>query len=147
MINYLKIGGSIYPKVNSIDTDDRFAPITDLVELKAAAIDTMNWLTTMRVQALSGGDAGKVAAAETKAIVLLAKVLAAQNPDVSSLTPLETSAWNKLLASADAAYCDSELLNTSLDALQATLTTFEDRSTRIAAAATIEDVVAIIEEV
>jgi len=143
MIKYIKIADSIYPNVKDISSDGRFEPITDLAVLKDTAVDTMNWLTTMQVQTLSGGDAGKIAAAETKAIVLLAKVIAAQNPDVSSLT----SAWTKMIASADAGYSDSELLNMSLDGLQSTLTVFEDRSTRIVAATTIEEVVAILEEV
>ncbi len=94
--------------------------------LKSCLIDTLGWVVSRNiVKAI--GDANKKDASTTKAITLLAKLINTLNPDTSKLTENEKSAYEKLLALADAGYSDSTLLNEALEAVQQQLSWYAQK--------------------
>ena len=118
----------------------------DVDELKAMAIDTINWQIGSSVKKAVGNTNVNLSAANAKGIALLAKVINAQNPDTSTLTELEKDSWNKLVALAENGYADSELLNASLTNVSSSIERGTDKVARIASANTHEEVIAILNE-
>ena len=122
MIKLIKLGDNIIANIEPYYYDEEGNQIwnipNNLDELKKAMIDTYNWLIGQSIKNLLGDDT-KLPASNSKAIVLLSKIVSQLIPDntILNLTDLEKSAWNKLLFLADNEYSDSELLNASLDAV------------------------------
>ncbi len=142
-MKYLKIKKSIH---ENITADNDVVP-ENFNELKAVAIDTMNWRIGFEVQKNNGGDHSKIDAAQSKTSVLLAKLINTFNPDTSSLTELEQAAFDKLIYQADAGYADSELLNNSLTVLNEKITIYTERIARIVVAADRDEILSILTEV
>ena len=121
MIKLIKINNLIYKgfeeKTYDSDRKEVWNIPTDVEAFRKVTIDTINWWVGDKVKKQTG-DFAKLSAANSKAVVLLTKLLATLNPDTSNLTDLEKSAWDKLNTFADNGYADSELLNNSLDAVK-----------------------------
>jgi len=122
MIKLIKLGDNIIANIEPYYYDEEGNQIWNipntLDELKKAMIDTYNWLIGQSIKNLLGDDT-KLPASNSKAIVLLSKIVSQLIPDntILNLTNLEKSAWNKLLFLANNGYSDSKLLNDSLDAV------------------------------
>lgn len=121
MIKVLKINNQIHINFEPFYLDNKGNKIwnitTDLEEFRKMTIDTINWWIGNNVKKQTGNFT-KLSASNSKAIVLLTKILASLNPDLSNLTDLEKSAWDKLVTFANNGYADSKLLNNSLQAVQ-----------------------------
>ena len=121
MIKLVKIGDLIYKGFEEKTFDgngkETWNIPTDVEEFRKITIDTINWWVGNKVKKQTG-DFVKLSATNSKAIVLLTKLLITLSLDDSKLTDLKKSAWDKLIAFADNEYSDSELLNNSLDACQ-----------------------------
>jgi len=134
MIRIIKLGDVIYqgiePKVwktEELDNPDSptklvYNPIlpSDPKSLKNALVDTLGWIVGQEIIKVVG-DSNKKDASNSKAIVLLVKLISTLNPDTSGLTENELNAYNKMLALAENGYSDSTLLNRTLDAVTSKL--------------------------
>jgi len=142
MIKLLKIDNLIYTNVEESEVEEY---LQDLETFRKHTIDTINWWIGNKVKKATG-DVTKLSAANSKAIVLLTKLLKTLTPDTSTLTELEKSAWDKLLVFADTGYADSELLNNSLQAVQSYTQQGGDAISKALNATTIEELIGILNE-
>lgn len=129
-----------------VETKNELIP-TDLEEFKAMAIDTINWVVGDNIKKALSNQQTLLSASNSKAIALLAKVVATLNPDVSGLTALEKSAYDSIQNLAANGYADSELLNASLASTDSEIAKASDKVTRITNATTIDEVIAVLNEV
>lgn len=130
MIRVIKLGDVIYQGIESKvwraeDPDNPnssaklvYNPLlpSDAESLKNTLMDTLGWIVGQEI-VKTVGDSNKKDASNSKAIVLLAKLISTLNPDTSGLTENELNAYNKMLALAENGYSDSTLLNRTLDAV------------------------------
>jgi len=117
----------------------------DVKKFRKIVIDTINWKIGDEVKKATG-DLAKLSAANSKAIVIVLKLLDTLSPDVSVLTDLEKSAYDKMLTLANNGYGDSELLNTSLDAITNGVTKGQDLISKALQATTIDELIGILNE-
>jgi len=136
--------GGVMPKTLDENGNEIWNIPQDLEEFKALAIDTCNWKIGQIVKNAVGGKQVDLSASNSKAISLLAKVVNILNPDTSSLTDLEKSAFEKLNTLANAGYSDSNLLNTSLDTVLNTIPIYTDKIVKITSATTHDEVIGIL---
>ena len=151
MIKILKKDGLIYQNIEekSVNEDgvEVFNIPTDVALFQTMAIDTINWVIGDNIKKAVGNTFTTLSASNSKAIALLAKIVNGLAPDTSSLTTLEADNFTKLVALGDGGYGDSELLNASLTAVDTEIAAGTDKITRITNATTIDEVIAILNEV
>jgi len=120
MIKLMKIQDLIYQNYEERSIDENGNEVwnipNNVQELLPVVLDTINWWVGDKVKKATG-DFVKLSAANSKAIALLASIIASQNPDTSNLTELQKSAFDKMSALGGSDYTDSQLLNDSLDAV------------------------------
>ena len=149
MIKQIKIGNLIYKNIEPFYVNEKGKRIwnipNDLEELRKAVIDTINWKVGDEVKKATG-DLVKLSAANSKAIVIVLKLLETLNPDTSKLNDLEKSAYEKMLTLADNGYGDSELLNNSLDAVLNGTTKGQTLIAKALKAETTEELLGILNE-
>ncbi|WP_456390595.1 hypothetical protein [Hydrogenimonas sp.] len=148
MISVIKIGDNIYTNIEPYYIDKRGKKIwnipTDPAALKNTLFETLGWVVSQRiVRAI--GDANKKDASTSKAVVLLAKLVDSLSPDASVLTETERSAYEKMLALAEAGYSDSALLDGAFDALAEHLAWYADRAAELEGLSAFEDLAAFAE--
>ena len=147
MIKIIKIGDLIYQGYEEKNTNNEGKVVwnipTDVDKFREIVIDTINWVAGQNIKNLMSSFTA-LSAANSKAIVLIVKLLSTLNPDTSKLTQLESDAYNKMLTLAKDGYSDSQLLNNSL---QAVTDNIEKGSTLIAQATkatTIDELIKIL---
>ena len=119
----------------------------DILQIaKEHTVKQINIWTAKQIKKVVGGLEEKLSAANSKAIVLLTKLLTTLTPDISNLTDLEKSAWDKLTAFADNGYADSELLNNSLTAVSDYVVKGGDLINKALQATTIDELIGILNE-
>ena len=147
MIKQIKINNQIHTNIESYYIDEEGNKIwnipSDLETLRTATIDTFNWLIQRAVKKTAESQAG-LSASNSKAIALVIKLLDAQNPDTSTLTDLEKSAYDKMLNLANAGYSDSELLNNVLDAVTTNITEYSQKIDAANKATTIDELIGLL---
>ncbi len=120
MIRLIKLNDFIYQnyeeKTNYENGEEVWNIPNTVQELLPVVLDTINWWVGAKVKKATG-DFVKLSAANSKAIALLAAIIASQNPDTSNLTELQKSAFDKMTTLGNSDYTDSQLLNNSLDAV------------------------------
>ena len=150
MIKLIKIGDLIYQGFEEKIFDEKGNAIwnipTDVEEFRKITIDTINWYVGDAVKKQIG-DFAKLSAANSKAIVLLTKLLVTLSPDDSKLSDLEKSAWDKLTAFADNGYADSKLLNNSLSAVSDYVVKGGELISKALQATTLDELIGILNEV
>jgi len=150
MIKKIKKGSEIYLNFEEktiIDGVEFWNIPTDVEEFKAMAIDTINWQIGNNIKKAIGNTNVNLSASNSKGIALLAKVINAQNPDLTGLSDLEKDSFNKMVALGDSGYADSELLNASLSNVSSFIAAGTDKVTRVTSATTIDEVINILNEV
>jgi len=149
MIKIIKIGELIYQGFEEKATDEsgnvKWNIPTDVEKLRKIVIDTVNWKVGDDVNKATGNFA-KLSAANSKAIVIVLKLLDTLSPDTSKLTDLEKDAYDKMLTLANNGYGDSELLNTSLNAVLNGVTKGQDLINKALQATTIDELIGILNE-
>jgi len=147
MIKIIKIGEFIYQGFNEKIIDEKgnvkWNIPTDIEEFRKIVIDTINWKVGDDVNKATGNFA-KLSAANSKAIIIILKLLNTLNPDVSVLSDLEKSAYNKMLKLVNNGYGNSELLNNSLDAVINGITKGQDLINEALNAKTIDELIGIL---
>jgi len=147
MIKAIKINNQIHTNIKPYYIDEKGNKIwnipNDLEELRKSAIDTFNWLIQRAVKKTAESQAG-LSASNSKAIALVIKLLDAQNPDTSSLTELEKSAYNKMLNLANAGYSDSELLNNVLNAVTTNISIYTEKIEAAVQAESIDELIGLL---
>jgi len=118
---------------------------TDVEEFRKVTIDTINWKIGNEVKKATG-DFAKLSAANSKAIIIVLKLLNTLSPDTSKLTDLEKSAYDKMLNLANNGYGDSELLNNSLDAVLNGITKGQELINKALQATTMDELIGILNE-
>jgi len=150
MIKVIKIKNAVYTgidtQVPSSDGGVMDNPVIpqDIEALRAAVLDTLAWMVGDEIKKATGNYV-KMSAANSKAIALLAK-LVAPLVDTSKLTDAEKSAFNKTVALGESGYSDSELLNASLDAVTSTLQAYAAKIDAATKAKTRDELIAILED-
>ncbi len=149
MIKLIKIDDLIYQGFQEKSFDENGKETwnipTDVEEFRKITIDTINWWVGNKVKKQTGSFA-KMSAANSKAIVLLTKLLTTLSPDDSKLSDLEKSAWDKLTAFADNGYADSKLLNNSLMAVSDYVVKGGDLIDKTIKATTLDELISILNE-
>ena len=119
----------------------------DILQIaKEHTVKQINTWVAKQIRESVGGLEEKLSAANSKAIVLLTKLLATLNPDTSNLTDLEKSAWDKLNTFANNEYADSELLNNSLNAVQSYVVKGGELIDKALKATTINELIKVLNE-
>ena len=149
MIKLLKIKNQIHTNFEEKYFDENGNVVwnipTDVEAFRKITIDTINWWVGNKVKKQTG-DFAKLSAANSKAIVLLTKLLVTLSPDTSKLTDLEKSAWSKLIAFSNNGYADSELLNNSLTAVSDYVVKGGDSISKAIKATTIDELISVLNE-
>ncbi len=114
-LKVIKIGNVVYSNVNTSDDGRDLIP-ADVYGLKKVVIDTLNWVIGKRILD-TVGNFNKLVAANSKGIVLLAKILRNSGITPTGLTDKEKEALSGIYELADAGYADSELLNNTIHSL------------------------------
>ena len=149
MIKLIKIDNLIYQGFEEKYFDENGNVVwnipTDVEAFRKIVVDTLNWWIGNKVRKQTGSFA-KMSAANSKAIVLLTKLLITLSPDDSKLTDLEKSAWDKLNTFANNGYADSELLNNSLTAVSDYVVKGGDLINKALKATTLDELIGILNE-
>jgi len=148
MIKIIKLGDSIYNGIEEKSIDEQVNETwnipSDLDEFKKVAINTINWVTGDRIKKIVQNNITLLNASNSKAIVLLAKVVSSLNPDTSKLTDQEKDAYNKIITLANNGYADSGLLNKTLDSVTNNITNLSKKITDVQNATTIDKIIDIL---
>ncbi len=149
MIKQIKLNNLIHiniePYVFDEEGNKQWNISSDLETLRAATIDTFNWLIGQEVKKTAESQAG-LSASNSKAIALLVKIIDAQSPNLDNLTNLEKSAYEKMLNLANAGYSDSELLNNVLDAVTTNIATYTEKINKALEAQSVDELIALLSE-
>ena len=149
MIKLIKIGDLIYQgfqeKVIDENGKETWNIPTDVEEFRKIVIDTINWKIGQDIKNATQ-DFTRLSAANSKAIIIVLKLLDTLNPDTKELTKKEKSAYDKMLTLANNGYGDSDLLNTSLDAVLNGIKTGQTLITNALNATTIDELIGILNE-
>jgi len=147
MIKIIKIGELIYQGFEEKATDEsgnvKWNIPTDIEEFRKIVIDTINWKVGDDINKATGNFA-KLSAANSKAIIIILKLLNTLKPDTSVLSDLEKSAYDKMLTLVNNGYGNSELLNNSLDAVINGVTKGQDLINEALNATTIDELIGIL---
>lgn len=149
MINVIKIGNVIYndiqPKTVDREGNEHWNIPNDVERLMACLIDTVGWMVTQKIVSTIG-DMSKKDASVSKGQVLLAKIIALQNPDLSKLSDTEKAIFEKMNQLAGIGYADSELTAKSFDAIFSHLGWYQRKITEIGNCKTFDELVSFAEE-
>jgi len=148
MIKVVKIKDLVYTNIEEKTINENGQEVwnipTDLTKLKAIAVDTINWVAGDRVKKAVQNNITLLNASNSKAIVLLVKVINSLNPDTSNLSDNEKNAFNKMVALGDNGYADSKLLNNMLDSVVNNVTNISQKVSAVEKATTIDEVIDIL---
>ena len=149
MIKIIKIGDLVYQGYNEKTFDENGKETwnipTDVEEFRKIVIDTINWKIGQDIKNATQ-DFTRLSAANSKAIIIVLKLLDTLNPHTTGLTDKEKSAYDKMLTLAQNGYGDSDLLNTSLDAVLNGIQTGQTLITNALKATTINELIGILNE-
>jgi len=115
-----------------------------LEELRAVAIDTINWQTGISIKKDLDNNQVLLSASNSKAIVLLAKALGLKNTDISTLTTKEQTALNKIVELGGTDYTDSDMLIGSLLSTDAHIKAGAEKIVTLTNAQTKEEIVEVL---
>jgi len=149
MIKQIKLNNLIHTNIEPYYYDEEgnknWNIPSDLEELRAATIDTFNWLIGQEVKKTAKNFTG-LSASNSKAITLLVKIINAQSPNLDNLTDLEKNAYNKMLALANAGYSDSKLLNNVLDAVINNIASYSEKIGKTLEAQSVNELIKLLSE-
>ena len=149
MIKIIKIDDLIYQGFEEKSFDENGNEIwnipTDAEEFRKIVIDTINWKIGQDIKNATQ-DYIRLSASNSKAIIIALKLLTTLNPDTTNLTDKEKSAYDKMLTLAQNGYGDSDLLNTSLDAVLNGIQTGQTLITNALNSSSIEELIGILNE-
>ena len=149
MIKLIKIGDLVYQGFQEKVIDENGKEIwnisTDVEEFRKIVIDTINWKIGQDIKNATQ-DFTRLSAANSKAIIIVLKLLDTLNPDTTGLTEKEKSAYDKMLTLAQNGYGDSELLNNSLEAVLNYTQTGQTLITHALKATTTDELIGILNE-
>jgi len=150
MIKVVKIKDLVYTNIEEKTIDENGNEIwnipSDLDEFKKVAIDTINWVAGDRVKKAVQNNITLLNASNSKAIVLLVKIINSLNPDLSNLSDNEKNAFNKMVALGDNGYADSKLLNTMIDSVTNNITSLSQKIADVEKAESIDEIIKILNE-
>ena len=150
MIKVIKIGDSIYQNYEEKAINENGQEVwnipTDLTKLKAIAVDTINWVAGDRVKKAVQNNITLLNASNSKAIVLLGKIINSLNPDTSNLSDNEKNAFNKMVTLGNNGYSDSKLLNDMLDSVINNVTNISQKIADVQNANSIDEIIKILNE-
>ena len=148
MIKVIKLGDSIYQNYEEKTINDNGQEVwnipTDLTKLKTIATDTIDWVAGDRVKKAVQNNLTLLNASNSKAIVLLVKVINSLNPDTSNLTTNEKDAFDKMTTLANNGYTDSKLLNAVIDSVMNNVTSLSQKIADVQNANSIDEIINIL---
>jgi len=150
MIKLIKIGELVYQGIEPYYIDKNGNKIwnipNDLETLRNCAIDTFNWLIGQEVKKQSGGDFTKLSAGNSKAIVLLLKLIDTLNPDESNLTKTEKNILSKLRTFANNGYSNSQMLDNMLESVLNNISVYSQKIEKAQQAKSVDELIRLLEE-
>ena len=148
MIKIIKINNNIYQNIEPKTIDEKGNETwnipTDLDEFKKVAIDTINWVAGDRIKKAVQNNITLLNASNSKAIVLLGKIINSLNPDLSKLTDNEKNAFDNMVTLGKNGYADSKLLNTMIDSVTSNITSLPQKITDVQNANSIDEIIKIL---
>ena len=143
MIKLIKIGNVIH---TNYDLQEDTQGLRDLPidRIKEYALDTLNWQAGNAVKQSTGGTAIDLAAANSKAIALILKLIKPSDTAIGKLTDREQGIVRSLLGLGQNGYGDSDKLAASVESVATVVAQTASHAERIAQASTLDDVVAIL---
>ena len=150
MIKVVKIKDLVYTNIEEKTIDENGNEIwnipSDLDEFKKVAVDTINWVAGDRIKKTIQGNITLLNASNSKAIVLLGKIINSLNPDLSKLTDNEKNAFDKMVTLGNNGYADSKLLNMMMDSVTSNITSLSQKIADVQNANSTNDVIKILNE-
>ena len=150
MIKVIKINELVFERIEPYTINENGERVwnipSSLEELRKCTIDTFNWLIGQKVKEVSGGDSTKLSAANSKAIVLLVKLVDTLKPDTSKLTDKEKQIFNLLKEFANNGYSDSELLLNPLNAVLNNIGEYSQKITKAQNAKSVDELIKLLSE-
>jgi len=147
MIKLIKMNGLVYQGFEEKSFDESGKEVwnipTNIEEFRKIVIDTINWQMGQEITKATGNYT-KLSAANSKAIIVLLKLLDTLNPDTSKLDSLENTAYKKMTELASQGYGDSKLLNDSLDAVLNGITKGQNLISKALQATSINELIEIL---
>ena len=150
MIKVVKIKDLVYTNIEEKTIDENGNEIwnipSDLDEFKKVAVDTINWVAGDKIKKTIQGNITLLNASNSKAIVLLGKIINSLNPDLSKLTDNEKNAFDKMVTLGNNGYADSKLLNMMMDSVTSNITSLSQKIADVQNANSTNDVIKILNE-
>jgi len=150
MIKVIKINNLIYQNIEpyylNVQGNKVWNIPNDLEKLRNCVIDTFNWLIGQEIKKQSGGDFTKLSAGNSKAIVLLLKLIDTLNPDESNLTDTEKEILSKLRVFAENGYSDSQMLNNMLNSVLNNISIYSQKIEKAQQAESVDELIKLLEE-
>jgi len=150
MIKVIKLGDLVYQNIEAKTIDEKGNEVwnipTDLTKLKAIAVDTISWVAGDRIKKAVQNNITLLNASNSKAIVLLGKIINSLNPDLSKLTTNEKDAFDKMITLGDNGYADSKLLNSMMDSVTSNITSLSKKNADVQNANSIDEIIKILNE-
>ena len=150
MIKYLKVKNIVYTNLQLENLKDEKPELVEifnnLENLRNTTIDTYNWLIGREVKKASGNDTTKLIAGNSKAIVLLLKLIDTLNPDESNLTDTEKEILTKLRTFGQQGYSDSEMLDNMLDSVLNNINVYSQKIEKAQQATSVDELIELLEE-
>ena len=147
MIKLIKLGDYVYLNYEEKYIDEQGNEVWNIPntvqELLPIVLDTINWWVGDKVKNATG-DFTKLSAANSKAIALLFKLVNSLNPDTSNLTEKELAAYDTMNQLANAGYSDSDLLNSSIQAVNEYIQRGEQLAGQAMQAQSVEELISIL---
>ena len=116
----------------------------DVEEFRKIAIDTAQWQIGDKVAESYGRRDVLASASNAKAIALLAKLIKPTKAQLDSLGEIEKRTITKLQALANDGYAESELLESSLDAVSLNISIGTAKIVKISTAKTHDEIIEIL---
>ncbi len=149
MIKLIKIQDLIYQNYEEKYIDENGNEVwnipSNVQELLPIVLDTINWWVGDKVKKATG-DFTKLSAANSKAIALLFKIVDSLQPDTSNLTEKEQSAYDAMKALAGAGYSDSDLLNSSIQAVNEYIQRGAELGVQAMQAQSVEELIGVLNQ-
>ena len=147
MVKFIKIGDLVYQNIAEKTIDENGSEAwkipSTVEELRPVAVDTINWWVGQKVKSTTG-DYAKMSAANSKAIVLLYKLMDGLGPDTTGLTEKEKQIYDSMQSLAVSGYSDSDLLLGSIQAVTNYVSQCAQLSSEAMAATDVDGLIAVL---
>ncbi len=149
MIKILKIDEQVFFNIEeeqNIDEETISIVPDNLDKFKKVAVDTINWATGQEIKKAVDNNAIHLSTSNSKAIILIAKLINSFNPDTKILSPLEKDNFLKMIELAQSGYSDSNLLKSALEAVDVYVKKGVEKATKIMTSTSKNEIIEVLNQ-